>query len=70
MSKCIGCGVKLQSTSPDKPGYVKEIVLIENGDNVYCKRCHDVIHHNKKYDDVNDVEAFLEKIFLISSIVL
>lgn len=62
MSKCIGCGVKLQSTNPDKPGYVKEIVLIENGDNVYCKRCHDVIHHNKKYDDVNDVEGYYKKI--------
>ena len=50
MSKCIGCGVKLQTTDPEKAGYVKEIVLIENGDDVYCKRCHDVIHHNKKYE--------------------
>lgn len=62
MSKCIGCGVKLQTTDPDKAGYVKEIVLIENGDDVYCKRCHDVIHHNKKYEDTNDVEGYYNKI--------
>lgn len=67
MSKCIGCGVKLQSSDPEKAGYVKEIVLIENGDNVYCKRCHDVIHHNKKYDDVNDVEGYYNKIKNIKS---
>lgn len=62
MSKCIGCGVKLQSNDPNQPGYVKEIVLIENGDNVYCKRCHDVMHHNKKYEDVNDIEGYYNKI--------
>lgn len=67
MSKCIGCGVKLQSSDPEKAGYVKEIVLIENGDNVYCKRCHDVIHHNKKYEDVNDVEGYYNKIKNIKS---
>lgn len=67
MSKCIGCGVKLQSSNPEKAGYVKEIVLIENGDNVYCKRCHDVIHHNKKYEDVNDVEGYYNKIKNIKS---
>ena len=62
MSKCIGCGVKLQSTNPDKPGYVKEIVLIENGDDVYCKRCHEIIHRNKKYDVVEDISGYYEKI--------
>lgn len=62
MSRCIGCGVKLQTTNPKEPGYVKEIVLIENGDDVYCKRCHDVIHHNKKYDVVNDIEGYYTKI--------
>ena len=30
MSKCIGCGIKLQTTDPNGAGYVKEIVLIEN----------------------------------------
>lgn len=62
MGRCIGCGVKLQSVDPNQPGYVKEIVLIENGDDVYCKRCHDVIHHNKKYDVSEDIEGFYEKI--------
>lgn len=62
MSKCIGCGIKLQTTDPNGAGYVKEIVLIENGDDVYCKRCHDVIHHNKKYDVENDIEGYYSKI--------
>lgn len=62
MSRCIGCGVKLQTTKPEEPGYVKEIVMIENGDDVYCKRCHDIIHHNKKYEVVSDVKGYYEKI--------
>lgn len=62
MSKCIGCGVKLQSIDENQAGYVKEIVLIENGDDVYCKRCHDIIHRNKKYDVVEDVDGYYEKI--------
>lgn len=62
MSKCIGCGIKLQSNDPNLPGYVKEIVLIENGDDVYCKRCHEIIHRNKKYDVVEDISGYYEKI--------
>ena len=39
MSKCIGCGIKIQSNDPLKPGFVPEIKLIEQGEDVYCKRC-------------------------------
>lgn len=62
MSRCIGCGVKLQTSKPDEPGYVKEIVMIENGENVYCKRCHDIIHHNIKYDATLDLDNYYKKI--------
>lgn len=47
--KCIGCGIKIQSTDQNAPGYVSEIHLIENGEEVYCKRCFDIIHYNKRY---------------------
>ena len=33
MSKCIGCGVKLQNTNPDKDGYVSSM------DHSLCERC-------------------------------
>ena len=29
MSKCIGCGVKLQSSDPLKKGYLPVIVMLE-----------------------------------------
>ncbi len=52
MSKCIGCGVKIQTSDSTKKGYLPEIILIEQGEEVYCKRCYDIRHHNKLYDTV------------------
>lgn len=59
--KCLGCGVKVQSTDPNLPGYVSEIHIIENGDNVYCKRCFDVIHYNRRYTVPPENKAFIAK---------
>ena len=39
MSRCIGCGAKIQTTNPEKIGYVPEIAMIERGEQVYSKRC-------------------------------
>lgn len=33
MSKCLGCGVKLQNTNPEKDGYVSDI------NHLFCERC-------------------------------
>ena len=49
MSKCIGCGIKIQSTDKEAPGYVPVSATVDRGEAVYCKRCYDVIHHNKDY---------------------
>lgn len=59
--KCLGCGVKVQSTDPNMPGYVSEIHIIENGDKVYCKRCFDVIHYNRRYTVPPENKAFVTK---------
>ncbi len=59
--KCIGCGVNLQTTDPDKKGYVGEIHIIENGEQVYCKRCFDIIHYNRRYVPQIDNKAFEDK---------
>ncbi len=59
--KCIGCGVKLQTLDPEKEGYVSEIHMIENGEEVYCKRCYDIIHYNKRYIPNTDNELFYKK---------
>lgn len=59
--KCLGCGVKVQSTDPNLPGYVSEIHIIENEDNVYCKRCFDVIHYNRRYTVPPENKAFIAK---------
>lgn len=62
MSRCIGCGIPLQFSDDSKPGYVKEIVTIENGENIYCKRCYDIIHHNFQYSVENDLNKYYDKI--------
>ena len=59
--KCLGCGVKIQTSEPNMPGYVSEIHVIENGDNVYCKRCFDVIHYNRRYTVPPENKAFVAK---------
>src|SRR5574344_488722 len=43
--KCLGCGVIMQSTSPDEPGYIPANKL-EDSD--YCQRCFRLIHYAKK----------------------
>ncbi|MCM1259718.1 MAG: 50S ribosome-binding GTPase [Prevotella sp.] len=65
MSRCIGCGVKIQTTDPNDIGYIPEIALIEKGDQVYCKRCYDIRHHNIKYFANYNPDAYYEKIKII-----
>lgn len=67
MSKCIGCGVKIQTEDPKKIGYVPEIKLIEDGEEVYCKRCYDIMHHNARYDYSTSTENYYKKISSIKN---
>lgn len=52
MSRCIGCGIKLQSVDKEKPGYVPVSATVDNGDDVYCERCYKIKHHNYDYSSV------------------
>lgn len=42
---CHGCGFELQTTKEEELGYIKGIK--EEKDEHYCKRCYDMIFHNK-----------------------
>lgn len=65
MSRCIGCGVKIQTINPNELGYIPEIALIERGEKVYCQRCYDIIHHNKVYLPTYEPKEYYEKISVI-----
>ncbi len=52
MSRCIGCGIKLQSEDRMLPGYVPVSSFVEHGDDVYCERCYKIKHHNYDYSKV------------------
>lgn len=65
MAKCIGCGIKLQTHDELKPGYVPLLVSADLGDNVYCKRCYQIIHNGKKYDPEISDNDYYEKISVI-----
>lgn len=65
MSRCIGCGVKLQTTDSTKPGYLPEVVMLERGEEVYCKRCHDIRSHNERYESTRNIEEYYQKIKVI-----
>ena len=42
MSKCVGCGVKLQNDNQNNIGYTRNL------DNKYCERCFKTIHYNEE----------------------
>ena len=65
--KCVGCGVKIQTVDENKEGYVNEIHVIENGENVYCKRCFDIIHYNRRYNVPPENKLFYDKMKLVQS---
>ncbi len=44
MSKCIGCGITLQNTSVNNPGYVQDLSF------KYCERC----FRNVNYSEIKD----------------
>lgn len=62
MSRCIGCGIKIQTIDPQALGYVPELAMVEHGEKVYCKRCYDIRHHNKIYLPSYKPEEYYEKI--------
>lgn len=67
MSRCIGCGIKIQTTDPNKPGYVPEIIALEQGEEVYCKRCHNIRHHHIAYEYSTSTKEYYQKIQFIKN---
>ncbi|MEA1883106.1 MAG: hypothetical protein U9N62_01125 [Thermotogota bacterium] len=43
--KCHGCGVQLQSTDPNKIGYIPESTLLERSEPL-CQRCYRIKHYS------------------------
>ena len=52
MSKCIGCGIKLQNINNKDLGYTKNL------ENDYCERCFKTIHYNeeRKVENVDNLK--------------
>lgn len=45
--KCIGCGAQIQTSDPNKPGYILPDVLDRNNlEKVVCMRCHKIKNYN------------------------
>lgn len=55
--KCAGCGVRLQTESPDKPGYVPSSALDRSP--VICRRCFRIRHYNDAASAAVDQDEFL-----------
>lgn len=52
MSKCLGCGVKLQNIDPDKEGYTNSL------DNPLCKRCFRLKHYGEYEIATKSIDEF------------
>ena len=66
-TKCKGCGVKIQTTEPNKPGYIREDVYEKNPHNFLCERCYNLQHYNKNIKIAIDEKEFLENAKKIAS---
>lgn len=61
-TRCDGCGIKIQTTNPNLPGFIKSEVYLKNPDNFYCERCYNLIHYNKNLPVTINDEIFTENI--------
>lgn len=51
--RCIGCGAVIQTEQPNELGYTPQSVLqkqMDNGEDIYCKRCFRLRHYNEIQD--------------------
>lgn len=64
--QCIGCGIEIQTEDSKKQGYLPKSVVDKNiGENLICKRCFRLKHHN----EVSDIELGAEDFYkLIKSL--
>jgi ribosome biogenesis GTPase YqeH len=58
-TKCDGCGVKIQTTSPNEKGYIRSDVYLKNPDHFLCERCFHLQHYNRVADISISEKEFL-----------
>ncbi|MGG1942777.1 ribosome biogenesis GTPase YqeH [Paenibacillus polymyxa] len=56
--KCSGCGIAMQTTSPDLPGYIPEKLLTREP--VICQRCFRIKNYNETSSVTVDQDEFLK----------
>ncbi|KHE71693.1 ribosome biogenesis GTPase YqeH [Halobacillus sp. BBL2006] len=61
---CQGCGVEIQTTNPDQPGFAPASAL--EREDVICKRCFRLKHYNEVQDVPYQDDDFLEMLNQIS----
>lgn len=60
MTKCLGCGAKLQDKNPNEEGYTSNL------DNKYCERCFRITHYNEYIFSDKSNDEYLRKIEYIN----
>lgn len=58
--RCIGCGAIIQTTDPNKAGFVPQSALEKQKGEVYCQRCFRLRHYNEIADVEYTDDDFLE----------
>jgi len=57
-ASCAGCGIGLQSETPDRPGYIPEAGL--SREDAICQRCYRIRHYNEASSIAIDQDEFLK----------
>jgi ribosome biogenesis GTPase A len=61
----MGCGTPLQTTDPDKPGYVSEGTLVSHGEESYCYRCYQIRNYGKTSHYAFDLKKYQNQLSVI-----
>lgn len=66
-TRCDGCGIKIQTTDPASPGYIRSDVYFKNPDSFYCERCYNLIHYNKNLPIEITDSVFMDNVYKIQN---
>lgn len=59
MKRCEGCGAVMQTVDTGKPGYVPVEVYLANPAQIYCERCFNLLHYNRKTEvEISEEDFF------------
>ncbi|MGL4392827.1 MAG: ribosome biogenesis GTPase YqeH [Fusobacteriaceae bacterium] len=62
LKKCVGCGIELQTESPNKEGYITADVFESKRDKHFCQRCFKLVNYGKNIPVIFDKDDYKKEV--------